>query len=371
MSIQPYQLFFFLGVVYGIWGVLLWPLYSLGWVGYPGPFHIQLMSGGFVQNFIAGFMLTAVPRFTGSRSAQKAELLICFLLSLWPFLVLLGAPLPFTPTVFSFLQVSFLLFFFLKRYFGGHGLMPENFKWIGLGLLFGIVGGALSFANHAYESSLLINQGMILSVIIGVGSRIVAALMGWQPQEVKSKKMILRTRLQMLLFSVGLGFEIFGWIVPGRFLRAFVVAYAGYHDWRLYRWPARFGYQSILLWCSAWALILGLFAYALAPTLSIHALHLTFVSGYSLVILLIATRVSLAHGGYDLSLETHSKMILAAGVFVFIAAATRVSAFFIPSSYFNHLTYAAVAWLSGVLIWSFLVVPRIFLLRSGRAPDVH
>jgi hypothetical protein len=56
-----------LGIVLGTAGVSIWPLYHYGLTeGYSGRAHAFVQTSGFLYAFIAGFLLTAVPRFTAT-----------------------------------------------------------------------------------------------------------------------------------------------------------------------------------------------------------------------------------------------------------------------------------------------------------------
>src|SRR5215471_20977347 len=66
---DPYRIFFPLGIVLGAIGVSIWPLYYYGFTeGYSGRARAFVQTDGFLYAFIAGFLLTAVPRFTGTES---------------------------------------------------------------------------------------------------------------------------------------------------------------------------------------------------------------------------------------------------------------------------------------------------------------
>ena len=66
-SSDPYRLFFPLGILMGVAGVMIWPLYYwnvIGW--YNGRSHAFVQTDCFLYAFIVGFLWTAVPRFTGA-----------------------------------------------------------------------------------------------------------------------------------------------------------------------------------------------------------------------------------------------------------------------------------------------------------------
>ena len=118
---------------------------------------------------------------------------------------------------------------------------------------------------------------------------------------------------------------------------------------------------------SAWSLILGTWAPALFPSFAIHGVHLAFMGGFGLMTLMIASRVTLAHGGYGLELEANSKAIAITGVLILFAAATRVTAILIPNSYLPHLAYAAMIWIIALGVWSWSFIPR--MLMKSKAAD--
>src|SRR5215475_9544937 len=65
---DPYRIFFPLGILLGVMGVSIWPLYYFGITeGYSGRSHAFVQTDGFLYAFIAGFLLTALPRFTGTQ----------------------------------------------------------------------------------------------------------------------------------------------------------------------------------------------------------------------------------------------------------------------------------------------------------------
>ena len=78
---DPYRLFFPLGMLAGIWGVMMWPMLYGGWLKfYPGEAHTRMMIEGFMGAFVIGFSGTAFPRLTGNRSWFRGEFVALLLL---------------------------------------------------------------------------------------------------------------------------------------------------------------------------------------------------------------------------------------------------------------------------------------------------
>src|SRR5207244_12233135 len=71
---DPFRLFFPLGIVLGVAGVSIWPAYWLGLTpGFSGRAHAFVQADGFLYAFVAGFLLTAIPRFTGTDVPGRSE----------------------------------------------------------------------------------------------------------------------------------------------------------------------------------------------------------------------------------------------------------------------------------------------------------
>src|ERR1017187_897825 len=80
-SPDPYRIFFPLGIVLGLAGVAVWPLFFFGIIsGYWGISHAFIQSDGFLFCFVAGFLLTAIPRFTGTQNPTIYSQLVLALL---------------------------------------------------------------------------------------------------------------------------------------------------------------------------------------------------------------------------------------------------------------------------------------------------
>src|SRR5580765_1764584 len=74
---EPFRIFFPLGILVGVSGVSLWPLFFSGLHRfYPGVMHARLTIEGFAGAFVIGFLGTAGPRLTDTGSLSRFELRI-------------------------------------------------------------------------------------------------------------------------------------------------------------------------------------------------------------------------------------------------------------------------------------------------------
>lgn len=358
--IQPYQIFFPIGMLYALWGVLIWLFYLAGWMSYPGSLHAHLMIGGFLFSFALGFLMTAVPRFTGARPAKSWEIVVGALLSVASFF---GAH----QDGIALSILVFLAVFFLSRFRERTHSPPKHFVFIPLGLAFGIA-GALMMILGVGPGRVFLFQGTMLCFVLGVGGKLVGALLGWSSQPLVQITVVGTTKREPVIplniavpFTVlALGFllELTEFQGIGRVLRALSAVFVAIDAWKLHRLPKNQGRLVNWLWVSSWGLILGLALYAFVPFMGIHGLHLMFICGFGLMTLMIASRVTLAHGGYDLEIEINSRAIRWAGALTLLAAGARTAAP-LTSTYMDHLGYAAALWIAALVIWSGAFLPKI------------
>src|SRR5690606_34686279 len=80
---EPYRFFFPLGIIFLLWGALIWAPLLWNDEVYPVLAHRYLMLNGFSGCFIAGFLMTAIPRFSQTKRAEKFEVLAFFFVTLF------------------------------------------------------------------------------------------------------------------------------------------------------------------------------------------------------------------------------------------------------------------------------------------------
>ena len=184
---DPYRIFFPLGIVLGVMGVAIWPLYYFGvTANYSGRVHAFVQTDGFLYAFIAGFLLTAIPRFTGTDSPSlrtqyvlAAMLLLCaFAFELWAF--------PVGNALFVAIHAT-VATLVIRRFRRRKHDPPETFSLIGLGMMAGALAAVVDFgvASSAIPPSLdllgrrLLSEGMVLLLVLGVGGFLDPRLLGF------------------------------------------------------------------------------------------------------------------------------------------------------------------------------------------------
>lgn len=353
---EPYRLFFPLGTLSLLWGILLWlpQIWSPG--EYPVLLHRALMLNGFEGSFIAGFLMTAVPRFSKTWHASSFEVGAFLLVSV---VALLSASLDQERAllIFSSLQPLILLGFMLRRMVKRKENPPYSFIFIFAGLLLWFLSGALGAFIDVEGFKDLHYEGAVASIILGVGSRLIPGILG-HVEIVQGQRQLYERPVPLIatvpksFFALVLSF-IASYFMPeyaGSIVRALVVLVIAMGFWRLWKAPRERTALTWCLWTSAWMILVSFLLKALWQEGMIHASHSFFISGVVLLSLLIGTRVLVSHGPKDKTLENR-RVLYVISFFTILAAATRVSAFLMPDAYLSHLGYSSLILSLAVLIW--------------------
>lgn len=382
--LNPYQILFPFGLVFGIGGALLWIAFALGQSSeYPGALHADIMMGGFLTCFAGGFLMTALPRFTGTEGAGPKVLLFA---GLMPLALILAGILGELTLFHLICGVSYLLLvlFALIRFKQRKFSPPPSFIFVGIGLASGFFGLVLTgLGEREFISTELYMLGKslyfhstLLSFVLGIGSRLIPAFLGRQSfpnvQIETSEKTLEQSSwfktdilfpLLGLIFVSSFFIEIFSNVVIGRLARSTVISFITLKYWQIYLLPKNKTRLSWGLWIAAWFIVLGSWGYSV-PAHSVDFAHLMFISGFGLLTCMIATRVSLSHGNHPLILESRGLVLPIVIGLIVVAAVTRAAAFLLPESYVAHLGYAALVWILALSLWGVVMLPYIFKRNS-------
>lgn len=353
---EPYRLFFPLGILLLLCGALIWlPLLWDPGV-YPVLTHRYLMLNGFVGCFVGGFLMTAVPKFSQTDTAKKAEIIFYLAVTLLG-LVPAHSDQPVGVFLFSSLQPLVLLAFLFKRISKRKVNPPYSFVFIFVGLLLWLLSGVLSAFVDSEAFKHLHYEGAIAAIILGVGSRLIPGILGHveivQAQRASYEKVttILKTipiHFALLILSFVGSYFLLDEI--GAIIRAFVVCVIGFGYWRLWKSPIEKTALTWCIWIAGWLILLSFVLRAVWLEGGIHAGHSFFINGVVLLSLLIATRVLQSHGPKNKDLE-QSKILYLTTALIFLAAAVRVCAFIMPELYLSHLGYSSIILSLAVTIW--------------------
>jgi uncharacterized protein involved in response to NO len=164
---DPYRIFFPLGIILGVLGVSIWPAYYFGLTeGYSGRAHAFVQTDGFLYAFIIGFLLTAIPRFTGTE--PPAFEFQFFIAGQTGFLI----------------AHAMLIALAARRFMRRQLDPPDTFVPAGLGIISGEIGGLIN-AAVAWNAiapiwdtlgKRMLTEGMVLLLVLGIGGFLPRAL---------------------------------------------------------------------------------------------------------------------------------------------------------------------------------------------------
>src|SRR3954469_2220717 len=171
----------------GLAGVAVWPLYSFGLPAtYSGRAHALVQIYGFLYSFIAGFLLTAVPPFTGTELPSRAAQ---YTLAAALTVAIVASELRiFDVGTAAFLIAHVMLLGLVALRFARRKQdPPPTFVLIGLGLAAGAAGAIITtgVAWDLIPASLdvlgrrLLTEGMVMLLVLGVGGFLGPRLLGF------------------------------------------------------------------------------------------------------------------------------------------------------------------------------------------------
>lgn len=373
---EPFRVFFPMACLFGLIGIALWPLFHAGMLDvYPGVPHARLLIHGFMTGFIIGFLGTSIPKMLEVRSFSGLEMSLLLLpYSLSSIFHLCGLR---TAGDASFLALLTLLAGFVAhRFRERRDLPPPGFVLAALGLLCGAVGTiCLGLATHANISPVwyrfgkqLLYQAFPLFPLLGVGPFLLPRFFGLKPrhrfadsrfptrQWTKHALVSLAVGIVILL---GIALDVFYQSLWGRFVGALAAAFFAVLSipglWK----PAIPGHLATGLQIGLALVIAGLFASATLAVPKLVSLHLLFIGGFSLITLLVGTRVVLGHSGYHSLFRGRMAFLGPIIALYLVALAFRIVADLLPA--LSNLSYslAAFAWICGTLYWAIRVLPKI------------
>ena len=351
--------FFLFGAIWAALVVAVWLPMLGGWLTLPTAlspveWHAHELVYGYVPAVVAGFLLTAVPNWTGRLPVTGTPLLA--LVSVWAagrlavlFSARIGAPVA---AAIDLLFLACLACVIAREIIAGRNL--GNLKVLALvGLLF--IGNAVFHAEASLMSggtgySIRIGVGGAVLLITLIGGRIIPSFTrNWLARQSPGRLPIAFGPFDLACLVLG-ALAAACWIVyPHALATAGLAALAGVsHALRLARWA---GYRT-----TGEPLVLVLhFGYAFVPigflllTLAIvapdlvvasGALHAWTIGAIGTMSLAVMTRATLGHTGKALAASRSTQLIYVA---IVIAALARIlTAFDIWRN--TALTISATAW---------------------------
>lgn len=376
IPLNPYRVFFPVGLLFGIMGVGFWVFWSVGWrIPQVALVHAAFQSQGFLTSFVIGFLMTAFPRFTGTWPATKYEISMMSSGAVSFFLSVLYRHWILAEVSYLLLIVT-LISFAARRVPHRNKELPPSFLLMGFGFLHALIGPVLILASNfgtKYFAIFSIGRqmsqlGFLLCMVLGVTGKLAPFLLGYidDPEQDSEKNPWFRERKNQVLIHGAAGAFLFlsFWVDGlspkwGAGLRAVVVTLHLLFFARIARPLRKKTTLMFFFHLSCWMLPLGLWLAFLWPHFRIAALHVIFVGGFSLMIFSFGMLIVFSHSAKAALINTRLRPMKFIGVFVLGAVLLRFAAELVSARYLTLIHYSSGLWVVAALVWGVFVIPKM------------
>ncbi|WKA30538.1 NnrS family protein [Bradyrhizobium roseum] len=363
--------FFLFGAVYAGAMVPLWLATFAGDVSLPTAFtprdwHAHEMLFGYVAAVIAGFLLTAVPNWTGRLPIQGGPLAVLF--AAW----LAGRlAVTFSGSIGWQLALAIDAAFLLLLTAAAAREIVAGRKWNNLtvvGIISLLAATNIAFHVEAHfggaDYSTRLGVGLVVTLVCLIGGRIVPSFTrNWLARREPGRLPVPFNRFDAVAMVAGVCAMIAWAIAPsGRWVAGALGVGGLLHLVRLARWA---GYRTmsdrlVLILHVAYAFVPAGFLLAalsaldlVAPSAGIHAWTGGAVGSMTIAVM---TRATLGHSGQALSASIATQLVYAS---IVVAALARVCAALEPAHSIPLLTIAGAAWTGAFLGFALLYAPLL------------
>lgn len=378
--------FFLAGAIWATLAMALWVAMLAGRDVLPTAFdpvswHAHEMLFGYLGAVMAGFLLTAVPNWTGSLPVTGWPLL--GLVALWALgrvAVAVSALLPWPLVALADLALPLALALFLAREI----IAGRNWRNLPvLALLIGWTAANAAFHVDAAQGGfpargIGLRAGLAAAILLIslIGGRVVPSFTrNWLAQRRAARLPVPFGRADAAILALTL-VALTVWVVlPEQAVTAVLCGLAGLgHLWRLARWQGGRTGAEALVWVlhAGYAFVpigfLAVAAGAVLPGLAPAAQHLWMAGAVGLMTLAIMTRASLGHAGRPLHATRPIAVLYLA---LILSVAARFAAGALPGQdWLLHL--AAGAWILAfggfaAIYWPILTQPKSAPRRPSAA----
>jgi uncharacterized protein involved in response to NO len=367
--------FFLGGAIYAGLGILIWLPLHFGDLSLPTTFspidwHIHEMLYGYLPAIITGFLLTAIPNWTGRLPLQGKPLAV--LLAVWiAGRVAIGVSVVIGPLAAGVIDILFLAL--LAAATAREVVIGRNWRNLPpvLIVLMFLAGNVIfhveDYQAGAAQFGTRLGIAAAVALISLIGGRVIPSFTrNWLVRENPGRLPVPFGRFDLTVLAVSL-FALVLWVsVPAWSGTAVAMLMAGAAQAaRLARWAGDRTLRDrlVLILHVGYAFVPFGFLILAAAILFPHSvplsagIHAWAIGAIGTMTLAIMTRASLGHTGQNLAAGPLTQAIYAA---VVIAALLRIAAAFAPNAV-ALLHAAGAAWI--VAFWAFAVSYGPLLLR--------
>lgn len=373
----------------GGWAILaiaVWLAMFLGHLRLPTHFtplawHIHEMLFGFVMAAVAGFLLTAIPNWTGRPPVQGRQLaLLAGLWLLGRIVCLISADLPAWLTIIADLSFPVVLLAVAAREI----ILSRNWRNLPMTapLSVFIIADVLMHLESlsvAVPSGLGWRLGLVAPIMLisVIGGRIIPSFTrNWLLKRHSTRLPAPRNTIDIAAIGVLHAGLLLWALLPDLSLAGIVlVSAAALNAWRLTRWSGGATLAEPLLfilhvgygWVVVGAALLGLSILDTGVTVT-SAIHALAAGAIGTMILAVMPRVTLGHTGHNLTANWAT-----VSIFILINAAgiMRVAASWTPHDMMILLVLSGMCWIAAFAVFEIVYGPMLLTrqpMRSGPLP---
>lgn len=358
-----------------LWSAAMVPLWVWVYAGAGGlridvAWHAHEMLFGYLGGIIAGFLLTAVPNWTGRLPVTGAPLATLF--GLW----CLGRVAMFAPDGMArWLDCLFLIVF--AGVIWREILAGANWRNLPVAVMVSLLALA-NVAFHLGETQMTIRLalGVVLTLIALIGGRIIPSFTtNW----LKKAGMAImppafNRRDLVVVVATAAALLVWALLPDALWSGAFLLVAGLLNGWRLSRWrgfatlkePLLWILHAGYLWLVAGLLLLGLSVVgqsfdAVAAISTQAGIHALTAGAIGVMTLAVMTRSSLGHTGRALTADLPTLTVY---ILVNLAAAVRVIAALAQPVYFSGLILSAGLWMLAFLAFAGVYGPKLLTPRA-------
>ena len=367
----------------GSWAIIaiaLWLAMFFGTIQLPTRFdplswHIHEMLFGFVMAAVAGFLLTAIPNWTGRLPVRGIRL--AMLATLWllgRLACLISADMPaWLAIVLDLAFPAMLLFVAAREIIAGRNWsnLPTTAP-LAVFLIADLL-MHLEAVNEPVPAGLGWRLGIAAPVILisVIGGRIIPSFThNWLLKHKSPRLPVAANRFDTACVVVlALGFILWAFLPEHRVTGAWLIAAALLNAVRLSRWASLASWPEKLLftlhvgygWVALGTALLGLSIFNIGVP-GPSAIHALTAGAITVMILAVMPRVTLGHTGRTL---TANRATVVAFVLINAAAIVRVCATWHTALMASLLLIAGALWIAAFLVFELVYGPMLLTRREG------
>ncbi len=375
--------FFTAGALWALIALTLWLFTLSGALTLPTDFdplawHRHEMLFGFVGAVIAGFLLTAIPNWTGRLPIAGEPLASLF--GLWlaaRAAVLFSAQVG--PLIAALLDVGFFVILAALAAREVFAAKNRNLPVVILVLLFAIANAL----DHLAAAGMVDDEGVgvraaiaiVIVMISLIGGRVVPSFTrNWLVKQDAQHGLPTQPGRFDMITIAATALAMAGWLIApfNPAVGYLMVSAAALQAFRLSRWSGVRTWRDPLVlvlhvgyaWVPAGLCLLGLSILGTAVPGS-GAIHALTAGAMATMILAVMTRATLGHTGRELKASAATTMIY---VLVSIGALGRVAAPLLPIDYMLAIRLSGIAWGGAFLLFLLVYGPKLIAPRPDGRP---